>query len=842
MAYEGEAGRTSTEAVHLLETDGSARTRWVHRVVNVATDPALGHAAREGTLHYEEGSADIAVPFVYHDPDRSHFVLVVPEVLRHTALEERSALWDRIAGETEHAVPRYVLDCAVVIGVRGLRAHLGLDPDALTLTASPTPRPAIGTPGGGILVLDRAEAERRLAEAEQRIRTREERLRRWSEELRTWEERLLDREKSLERRVPADDDVLGEVLSLDSTSVALDDDPHDPDPDHELDLDDGHPSSWIDGPDSVTGVRMTEPSPPPADVRRRQELPTVPSSRPSPRAGDSAASSGYDPRSGLPTGLTPPHDLGAGRELVAVLHRGEVVLFAHVDDDGERALDDGAPELLVQLAGDEPSPGVLLTVTAGPSSAPWAARAVLETRDPEQRAILTRLSVRYEALLVPMRHGAQVAPPTTLSAPREANVAMLIERLQRSPTSEVAPAARILSSAPPVRLAGGHPFDAHEPATSAREAADRVAQLGAWASPSRMEMALLVLCIPRERVDRTIRAVVDDARAHGIALPQDLLARAISNGVVDDPRSLVATLLEAFDATARREDRGCLTPDEVALNWERLFDLCSRHQVSPSAIIEQAARPAIERLRRLSDDSMNVDPNALVGMPNAQLLVLLEHPKVGTDAALALLSRKDASLLRDVFASVRKMTREDVVRVLPKVVAFGADAAEALVEGLAARKTYIRQASVLGLARLGSMRAIEATVALLLEETTDVWREVARALPSLGPSVGEALARAGDEGLGEDARIAFAFAHLAARGPVEMVEAIADSATGRGSSLAARGLAQQDLARAHAAQVADEASLESDDRVLRFSAQLERALAAVPVLGRRPNEPVSRRL
>ncbi|MBC7173223.1 MAG: hypothetical protein H5U40_12370 [Polyangiaceae bacterium] len=57
------------------------------------------------------------------------------------------------------------------------------------------------------------------------------------------------------------------------------------------------------------------------------------------------------------------------------------------------------------------------------------------------------------------------------------------------------------------------------------------------------------------------------------------------------------------------------------------------------------------------------------------------------------------------------------------------------------------------------------------------------------------------------------------------------------SKLAARGFAQVDIARAHAAQVADEAASASEDKILRFSAQLERALDMIEPSGRRPPEP-----
>ena len=39
--YQGNAGQTRTERVHLVELDGSVRSVEVHRVVNVGTHPEL---------------------------------------------------------------------------------------------------------------------------------------------------------------------------------------------------------------------------------------------------------------------------------------------------------------------------------------------------------------------------------------------------------------------------------------------------------------------------------------------------------------------------------------------------------------------------------------------------------------------------------------------------------------------------------------------------------------------------------------------------------------------------------------------------------------------------------
>jgi hypothetical protein len=818
MGYEGEAGRTWAEAIHLLEVDGSARTRWVHRAVNAATDPELARAAREGRLNHDPESADIALPFVYHDPALSHFILVVPEELRHTALDERSQLWDRIAGDTEAAVPRYVLDCPVVIGVAGLRARLGLDPSAITWAAkvercASAPRPGPSEPRAPVeeaRPVEPAALERCHAEMEASLRARDERLRRWAEELRAWEERLADLERSLEARRP------GPMPIESETPISL----------SGLDLEpplveDGFGNPWEDDSGDVTGVRMTEPSPP-LEARRAfgEAHDTLEHRRP-----PSARATESGPARALPAGLESKVPLALGEEgvpLVARLDRGEVLLFARLDDEARAALAKAPAELLVQLGGDERRPSVLLTVTAEDPDASWAIRAPLDVRDPDQRAILTRLATRYEALLVPVDGGAALAP-IVIAAPREANVALLLERVARAPTSEIAPARDALTVAPPVRLSGGHPFVPLEPATSAREAFDRVHQLAAWAAPARMDLALLVLSIPRERVDRTMERVLADGRAFGIALPQELLGRCAAHGLMGAPRELVEALLAGFVPTAGLDDRGGLTLDEVASNWESLLELAARHGVEPSAEVDALAKAAIERLRRLADET-TLDLETLGAMPTEQLVVLLEHPRAGAHAALTLLDRGDPAALAEIFAAVRRMTREDVLKVLPRLVAFGDAAADVLLEGLEARKTYVRQASAVGLARLGSARSVEPLLELLVRETSEVWREVARVLPALGAAAIEALARVADAGAGEDARVVFAFAHLAERGHADVVEAVAESATGRGSLLASRGITERARARAHTEEVKDEASLEAGDRVLRFSAQLERAL------------------
>ena len=80
--YQGRAGQTRTERVHLVELNGAVRSIEVYRVVNVGTDPELKPRVLAGQLHRIDGR-ELAIPFVYHDPNARKFALVIPPALAH---------------------------------------------------------------------------------------------------------------------------------------------------------------------------------------------------------------------------------------------------------------------------------------------------------------------------------------------------------------------------------------------------------------------------------------------------------------------------------------------------------------------------------------------------------------------------------------------------------------------------------------------------------------------------------------------------------------------------------------------------------------------------------------
>jgi hypothetical protein len=177
----------------------------------------------------------------------------------------------------------------------------------------------------------------------------------------------------------------------------------------------------------------------------------------------------------------------------------------------------------------------------------------------------------------------------------------------------------------------------------------------------------------------------------------------------------------------------------------------------------------------------------------AELLRELERKDGRKDAALELGRRGDRQHLPALFAAVRRMTRSEAIRVLPALVRFGAAAEPLFVEGLEARKSFLRQGCALA---LGSMKASESTdalVKLLLEEPTEIWREVARALGDIGRSSVMSLAARIREADAEGReRITVALAHVAARGHKGPVEALASGRDTAASQCAQRALERAD--------------------------------------------------
>lgn len=122
--YSGPSGLTRTERVRVFREGRDPAEVEVFRVLNVGEHPDLRGPALAGELHRLDDGEPLEVPFVYHDPDAMHFVLVVPPRARSRELAERARLIDSLINEHDDDVPDYVRHFAIVYGHQGLASYV----------------------------------------------------------------------------------------------------------------------------------------------------------------------------------------------------------------------------------------------------------------------------------------------------------------------------------------------------------------------------------------------------------------------------------------------------------------------------------------------------------------------------------------------------------------------------------------------------------------------------------------------------------------------------------------------------------------------------------------------
>ncbi len=484
-------------------------------------------------------------------------------------------------------------------------------------------------------------------------------------------------------------------------------------------------------------------------------------------------------------------------EMSARLGSEGVWLHARLGEGYEDAFQ-GDVELLVQYVAVDEVPVVLLTMVDPREPRPYVRRAALDPNDDDDRAILDAMREDFRVtvgLYSPV--GRFERTREVAAQERRTNLAMILERASRAEgrLDPVTALERALAAPPPVQLRGP-PFDAAPTATNAREAAQAVASLSKWASPTKLDLALLALSIPRQHIDDAFRRILEDAVRYGVALPSNLVGRATTLGVSPEPGELVLQLVDAFRQTARLPDRGGLGANGVVRNWEQLIALASELEVSLPSDAHDAAWEDIRAVRGEAAAPKEVPAEALRDMTSSDIAAFLDHPRLRRASALELCRRGEPDQVAGVFAAVRKMPRDEVVEVAPRLIALGEVAADALIDGLTARKTFVRQAATLALGELKLRRAIGPLVHLLQTEPSEVWWEVARVLASFGPAALRPMQRAMKDPKGAEERFSYALAHLAAAEP-ERVRALETDGHAKVRAIAVAAMTQRPMAERH---------------------------------------------
>jgi CpXC protein len=443
----------------------------------------------------------------------------------------------------------------------------------------------------------------------------------------------------------------------------------------------------------------------------------------------------------------------------------------------------GPVELRVQLHRLPSYPIVTLTFVAGKSEVPVEDQVLsvpLDLARAAHRVVLEALGRKSRLTLELYDPDYLPVVQHKVTAPLEENVRRIIVEAKDA-LERLAPATRSFERARATLVAPkydrlGHtdvdlPRDADmlEMPSAVRRALQQVAR---WSEPSAEAYLLEIRSLPLGQW-RALRArVIRRALDAGIAVAKPLVERSAKEHMAPLPSwpELLEIGVRRFAEVASRQRPNDLSAVDEAENWELLLRECALAGVAVDDKVRELATAAQRRVRATTS---GVD---LRSLGSDELVALLERKELRREAALILCERRDPALLPAVFSAIRRMARAEANVVLPAVTSFGAAAEKWFMEGLKSKKSFMRQGCALGLGALKTPHGVDALVHLLLDEPTEIWGEVARALGDAGPmAVMPLAARIREVDSDHRDRIVHALAQVAARpenqarSPVEML-------------------------------------------------------------------------
>jgi hypothetical protein len=824
VPYAGLPGQTRYECVHLVETDGSLRSVAVCRAINVQTHPELKARALTGLLHRFEDGRELALSFVYHDPESRRFALVLPSALAHLELKEWSKLMSEIAEDTLHAVPAYVKEMTIVLGVAALARYIESEPEpegelpsgATRSTEGLTRDVELSERENLLLQRERelAEQERALIRMAEGLTAREGELNRHKEQLDTARADLDLRESELRDQVPQERSEprragnwqeVGLVASSDGDATVVSDLPRRVAGESAFDASHAYggtrslppplpmsPRTRTGGPPPLPH-RPTRRTPPPLSMRRDTHATSPGDERPPRRSTppplpthDALVTEAHDPE---PEVHAPPHFAGLHHgQMTHKLAEDELWLFARLDEPHASAFRHGA-DLALQYTEAENHPIAVLSLIDQRDDA-YVIRVALDGRFEGDLRVLEHLSRSFRAR-VALYIDTLYIETVTVSTLREGVAQSIQDKIAKLPPSEHTPLHdpsvlldRVLETPPPL-VNGDLPFGpARREASTVVSVWAAVEQLTAWLRPEKLAEATLTYSVPRHVIDATIRRVVRAAIAFGVALPDELLKLAVEHGAASDEQSALREQLQAFRQRIENHQND-LGAEATRKNWDRLLAAADARNVEVDTVtlaLSRAEPPSARSELHLS--------RVFEGASAAELKQKLQDPLQRLETIRELCVRGHASAIEQVCQVLDLLRPNEAAVATAQLLAFGDAAGDGLIFALNSSNEAVRQCAALALGKLQLRRALLPLLKQLESEESPLHVEIARAFGDFGAPALRNVVRVIPTATRPD-RLVLALAHLANHGCAREVEKLENDAEADVAQAARKAMARR---------------------------------------------------
>lgn len=309
---------------------------------------------------------------------------------------------------------------------------------------------------------------------------------------------------------------------------------------------------------------------------------------------------------------------------------------------------------------------------------------------------------------------------------------------------------------------------------SSSEAWAALEHLEAVSSTSNLAHLLEVDGMPVGEFEQLRHRILAHSIVFGLCAPRRFWRRVIASGLCESPAAYVSALVEARRGAGADDDaREALSLDPAfeRESWQRLISFCeARGLEAPSEVYEALGerRPTAPHAsgfaRAGSLGNQGGEPQISSGLSDRKRRV-----QVASDLLLGHDDNDFSTLLKHL----DDFSDDELIRLLPPmVVATGAHRI-ALLDGLSATNSSLRQCVALAFGEAASPGAATAICDMLVDDPSEAWKDAAKALGHIGPiavaELAKCVAAKNEQNAGDRAALA-----LREAGQRHGVELIAD--------------------------------------------------------------------
>lgn len=271
--------------------------------------------------------------------------------------------------------------------------------------------------------------------------------------------------------------------------------------------------------------------------------------------------------------------------------------------------------------------------------------------------------------------------------------------------------------------------------------------LSYWSDSEQFDYLIAIKSFPRPYFRDIQNRVLHACIEYGIHMPDHLMQRSVELGLGHSIQDILQQTMSSFaELNLHIKEPNDLDSWDNLENWQKLFNSCDDYSLEIEKSFEELAELAQRKCNNGNSEPIELNDGDEIeefenfgGMSSEDLIELLQEPEYAMDAVVALCKNQDTSTIDYVAALFPQLERDHALLFTEHFILFGTEAEQFLLSWLHLPRPYQREAAMLALGSLGSLKAIDSIIKRL--RSGEEWETAAEALGRIGEAAMEALER-----------------------------------------------------------------------------------------------------